>query len=388
MPRILLNHLYYSPVGHVVEAIRYARGLYEGNPGSEIHVALYEGAPAELCDGCPWIARTYRISLDGREPGGATEPPLPREWDYVVDNNLIRIETASPEQLDRPDGYVQELGWEEEAALAYYERCEREQVVSGGRGVLYPRMVLPKGLGYVDDTHIDLEVPQESRAFAKRYEHDGPKICILPAGSAHAKLYPEAATWIAVIKALGQRFPAARFYLTGARNVAAHHTGTAAFGPEDIARIVGSSDRISDCYDIGLWHQAALLEQCDLLISPHSGFSFLAPCVGTPWLAISGGNWPEYFFNHVPFYSVLPDDPDYPYHGAVDGFEDGPRIKSMEYRRLARRIPEIVNAAGFLLDPDTTYDEAARRHRENVSHSRVRREHIPLAPTSRTEPAC
>jgi hypothetical protein len=380
MPRILLNHVYYSPVGHVVDAIHYARGLYEGNPGSEIHVALHEGAPAELCDACPWITRTYRIKLAGQEPGGVSDPPMPREWDYVLDNNLIRLETASPEALDRPDDYVPELGWEEELALGYYDRTDRELVVRGGRGVLFPEMTRPEGLGFVPDTHIDLDVPEDSRAFAKQYEHDGPKICILPAGSGHARMYPEAGTWIAVVKALGQRFPAARFYLTGARTTPAHRTSTAAFSPEDVARVVASSDRITDCHDIGLWNQVALLEQCDLLISPHSGFSFLALCVGTPWLAVSGGNWPEYFFNGVPFYSVLPDDPDYPHRGTIDGFEDGPRIPSMEHRRLVRRIPEIVNAASFLLDPETTYAEAARRHQDNVSRARVRREYIPLPP--------
>ncbi|HEY3869289.1 MAG TPA: glycosyltransferase family 9 protein [Actinocrinis sp.] len=381
MPRVLLNHVYYSPVGHVVEAIRYARGLHEGNSGSEIHVALGEGAPAELCDACPWIARTYRVRLEGGELGGVSDPPLLREWDYVLDNNLIQLETASPGLLGRPDDYVQELGREEELALAYYARTEREFIV-GGRGVLFPEMTLPDGLGYVPDAHIDLEIPQESRAFAKQYEHEGPKIAVLPAGSGHARIYPEAGTWAAVIRALGQRFPAARFYLTGARTTAARHTSTTAYTPEQIAGIVASSDRITDCYDMGLWNQVALLEQCDVLISPHSGFSFLAPCVGTPWLAISGGNWPEYFFNDVPFYSVLPDDPDYPHLGTIEGLEDGPRIPCMEHRRLVRRIPEIVNAAAFLLDPETTYEEAARRHRDNVSHARVRRDRIPLPPTA------
>jgi hypothetical protein len=51
---ILVNHVYYSPVGHVVEAIRYARGFKEANPGSEVHVALSDGAPWELCAGAPW----------------------------------------------------------------------------------------------------------------------------------------------------------------------------------------------------------------------------------------------------------------------------------------------------------------------------------------------
>jgi hypothetical protein len=67
MASILLNHVYYSPVGHVVEAIRYARGLRDANPGSEVHVALSDGAPWELCAGAPWITAVYRIPV--ADPG-------------------------------------------------------------------------------------------------------------------------------------------------------------------------------------------------------------------------------------------------------------------------------------------------------------------------------
>ena len=37
---------------------------------------------------------------------------------------------------------------------------------------------------------------------------------------------------------------------------------------------------IVDCYDIGIWNQAALLEVCDVLIAPHTGITHVASCVG------------------------------------------------------------------------------------------------------------
>jgi hypothetical protein len=132
-----------------------------------------------------------------------------------------------------------------------------------------------------------------------------------------------------------------------------------------------------DCFDIGLWNQVALLEVCDLVVSPHSGFSFLAMCVGTPWLTISGGNWPEYFFNGVPFYSVLPDNPDYPYVGAYEYDYDGPTIPDMEHERLVARFPDLLDGAAFLLDPATTYEDAIRRHRANVARARIRHDRMP-----------
>jgi hypothetical protein len=149
MTRILVNHVYYSPVGHVVEAIRYARGFHDANPGSEVHVAFSDGAPWELCAGAPWIARVYRIPV--ADPGSydLSVPEMPREWDYIVDNNLMALEDEDPSLLVRPQGYEPPTrGWEEEATIAYYARTDAELVARRGRGVLLPEMSLPDGLGY------------------------------------------------------------------------------------------------------------------------------------------------------------------------------------------------------------------------------------------------
>jgi ADP-heptose:LPS heptosyltransferase len=194
-------------------------------------------------------------------------------------------------------------------------------------------------------------------------------------------MYPAADTWIVILRALRERFGAARVYLTGSRTSNRKQTTTRAYSDGDLARIIACDDQIIDCYDIGLWNQVALLERCDLLLSPHTGFAFLASCVGTPWLALSGGNWPEYFFNDVPFYSVLPDNPDYPYVGAIDGDQDGPRIPCMQREKLRRAIPEILDGAAFLLAAGCTFAQAQRRHQENIARSNVRRDRILTATT-------
>ena len=49
-----------------------------------------------------------------------------------------------------------------------------------------------------------------------------------------------------------------------------------------------------------------------MFLSPHTGFGMAALAVGTPWLALSGGRWFEYFFNRVPFRSIIPDLERYP----------------------------------------------------------------------------
>ena len=83
----------------------------------------------------------------------------------------------------------------------------------------------------------------------------------------------------------------------------------------------------------------------------------------------------------MPFYSLLPDDPGYPHEGAIDACEDGHPIAGMRLEELLRRIPELLDAVAFLLDPLTTFAAAQRRHRANISRARVRRDRIPTAPT-------
>ena len=114
---------------------------------------------------------------------------------------------------------------------------------------------------------VRLAVPEASRALARPYAQPGVGIGIIPAGSAAAKMYPDAGTWIAIMHALRARFPDASIYLTGSRSAGRGQTRTAAYSDAEIG--------------------------CDVVLAPHTGFAFLALCVGTPWLALSGGNWPD-----------------------------------------------------------------------------------------------
>jgi hypothetical protein len=107
-----------------------------------------------------------------------------------------------------------------------------------------------------------------------------------------------------------------------------------------------------DAFDLALVEQLAVLEACDALLSPHSGFGFAASCVGTPWATISGGRWPEYFFNGVPFRSVLPDPRRYPCYTHETGGPDSGvpdrdgrlRTPSMSIERVEDDLDLVLSA--------------------------------------------
>src|SRR3712207_7751588 len=78
-----------------------------------------------------------------------------------------------------------------------------------------------------------------------------------------------------------------------------------------------------------------------------SGMAALA--VGTPWLALSGGRWFEYWTNAgVPFRSVLPDPASYPAFSQFDpaagvlGGDDGPPTPRMTPRRARAGLDHLV----------------------------------------------
>jgi hypothetical protein len=359
-------------VGHSVEALRYARGLIEANPGMEVQLALSDRCAPEIAQGCPWITihRIHVAALEGEGAGRSALGRLPTEWDYIIDDLTIVHET---DDIDPA-----RLTPEEIALRRYYQLTAEILTARVGRGALSPSMRLPEGVGYRPQTRVTLSVPAENRAFVDRDAHAGPEIGVLLGGSFAYQWYPDVSSWIKILGALSRALPTARFSVTGVRQSGRGQTRTAGYTSQDVAEVLGCGPNLVDRYDIGFWNQLALWEHCDLVVSPRTGFAALALCVGTPWLTISGGDWPEYFFNGVPFYPVLPDDPDYPYQAKIYPEDTQAKIPSMRPEKLDRKIPEIVEAARLLLDPEFTYAAAVERYRDNIARANVNRRHVPL----------
>src|SRR5437773_1895669 len=84
---LLLNWIYYPPVGHAVEGIAAAADYAAKNPDYEIHLLLNHHTPTELAELCPWIKKAYAIDIDDVALNGEKShclSELPREWDYII----------------------------------------------------------------------------------------------------------------------------------------------------------------------------------------------------------------------------------------------------------------------------------------------------------------
>lgn len=363
--KLLVNHVYYRPVGHALEGLKYTRGFFAANKNLEIHLALNKKTPTELANGASWLKKVYPIDLEevaekGEEAGCIRK--MPKKWDYIVSNYSVRLEYKNAENRDP----------EARGLVRYLDIVDSALVSHNPRGAIYNETRLPKTLKY-RKTKLTLKVPRNAEIFAKRYRSGGLKVCLLLGGSAGPVYYPSLESWERIIRALKAKFPSIKMYITGVSKQKDGRTATKAYSKDGIQKLISKFDNIVDCYNIGLWNQVALLQKCDLLIAPHTGFAFLASCVGTPWLALSGGNWPEYFFNETPFYSVFPDDPYFPYH-CKGRYGDNnvakmklDHIPSFEPDKVEERIPDIIKGARLLLDRKFTYQKALEQNKRNIS---------------------
>ena len=356
--------MYYNPVGHAVEALKVAKGYHLANPDFEIHLALNSRTAYELADVCPWIEQVYPVDTLEVEKLGTKAPSITQissEWDYVVVDERT-VNSSLPFSSDlrafhhRANEYFQARQW----------KGHKNQQSPDG----YPK--------YVPDAKIDLIPPEEAQTFVKQYEHFGPKFSVLLAGSSLETIYPKIEWWIHLFEALSNELPESRFFVTGVKPDERRRTATLAYTSEDLERLFTECPQTVDCYDTGLWNQLALIKSSDVFIAPHTGFAFLAPCVGTPWLAVSGVRWPDYMFNQTPFYSVLPDCRSYPCwqtmkESCQKRITENQPVLCMETQQLDLKMPELIHGARLLRDHGFTYQKAVHLHREKIIASGIDR---------------
>ena len=358
--KLLINFVYCNPVGHVVEALKFAKGYKVANKNLDVYLLLNARSTPELAKACPWVKKAYSVDPHKFRPCRPYNEKtmalkgIPRTWDYVyVDNRA-------------PNYSVEGEGWEIRDCYAFTKDYFKARK---GKGWTYDsKGDNAKFLKYLPHQKITLQLPESALNFAERYRHSGTKIAILPAGSGKPGRYPSIESWENIIKAFNREFPDAKIYLTGFNKIS-KNTKTRAYTLDQIEDLVNKFDNVVNCYNIGLWNQLALIKNSDILVSPHTGFSFLAQTVGTPWLAISGRWWPEYILNNVKFYSALPDCKFYPCNPSGpcdDKINAGKKADCMSDKTIKKRIPEIMKGAKLLMDKKFTYKKALSIHLKKV----------------------
>lgn len=350
--RVLANHFYAHPIGHAVEALHYCAGHHAADPTREIAVALNAATAVELASFCPFVTEAYAIEHPLLEPCADSDARLahvPRAWDWVLDDGRRH----QPYQLETFPGMRD-----------YYAASDRHLRAAAGRSVEGAERA-----GYVPHTPLRFELPAAARATAARRLEtaagSGPRIALMPAGSSERSLYPSLGSWLLLLDALAEAFPGVQVALVG--KLTRDERTSTAFGADELAALLAHRAQPLDCFDLPLAEQLAVVESCGLFLSPHTGFGLAALAVGTPWLTLSGGRWFEYYFNHVPFRSILPDTERYPCFSQfapaatlADDEGDGPRTPSMSRARVRDDRDRIVAAAGELLRGELDYERALR----------------------------
>jgi hypothetical protein len=350
--KLLLNYVYWPPVGHVLEAAKYAKGFYDANNNLEISVLLNKDSPNEMIKLCPWIKKTYSIDLSDSSKGLAK---IPKKWDYVVIDKRARDFYSMSSELK---GFHQD----------FFEKVNAKL----WKGYTNFWKVGEKSpLKYIPNSKVALKQGPKPRDFMKKKLKSKKNICIMLGGSGGPGKYPSIESWIYILKELKENFPKYDLILTGVLKNNSGRTFTKSYGSKEIGKLKKEIPEIKDMYNIGLMNQVALVEACDLFISPHTGFGFIAPLVDTPWLAISGSNWPEYFLNDVSFYSAMDGLKHYPGYCFLnqptkDQKERLRRYFGFDNETMKKRSKDILFGAKILLNEKISYEQSVKVHLKNL----------------------
>lgn len=357
--RLLLNWVYYRPVGHAIEALKMAKGYALANKDIDVYLLLNSDTPVELANTCAWIKKTYAISLkevfeDGKEASCLKK--IPKKWDHISTTNRAR-------HLVKGRDWDELVKTQEILDTFLTAKIAKVYVCNGMHGdSILPIIANPK---------VTLPIPDNASVFAKKFSHRGATIAVMLGGSAGLKQSPSVEMWLKICQSLYKSIPNLKIYFTGVSKSIDGRTSTAGFTLEDVNFLISKLPNAESVYDVGMWNQIAFIKQCDVFLSPHTGFGFIPPLVGTKWLEIGTCPWPAYLLNDLPFYSVLPNCGSYPSgsnkeNGCGKLLAEGKQSLCVSDDLLKEKIPEIVKGANLLLDKEFTYEEALHLHLRKI----------------------
>jgi hypothetical protein len=358
--KLLLNWLYYRPVGHAIESLKLTKAYALANKDLDVYLVLNIDTPIELAKACSWIKKVYPISLEEVKKNGAEAACLkkiPKKWDYIISDSRVKRFNSK---------------WDDVNLIKAHTILSSLFIAKIAKG--YTELNNPHDGGIlplVTNTKLTLPIPPKAKQFSKKYKHDGTKICIMLGGSVGMIQSPSLDMWLNICEALHKALPNLKIYFTGVSRSANNRTYTKGFTLDEVKFLTYKLANAESAYDIGLWNQIALIHSCDIFLSPHTGFGFISPLVGTPWLEIATCRWSAYIFNNISFYSILPKCNSYPSHRDWDKdcnrlLSQGRKAHCVSDESIEKEIPEIVGGAMLLLNGDFTYEKAMEMHLRKI----------------------
>lgn len=360
MKSILIPWIYYGAFGHVVEAIETANNYKTAHPESRVSVVLSKANSTAITNYCPWIDTTY--TLDTERDIDQQLKSIPQSWDHIV--YPLRL-SYQPEQ------------WYSSQLLDANRRLQ--EYLNPRLGAQFDDGALLSGIRLASQKYakIRMQLPAETLRWAQlqRDPNASPVVSVLLNGSAPFSAFPSLRTWRFILEGISARFPTASFWLTGVSEKHGYAFSSAQSRNKAIRRLAALIPQLNFYIDVGIEKQLALIAASDVFLAPHTGFSFLAPCLGTPWLALSGGSWGDCTAGDTPFYFSLPACDRYPCHGnrklvcrICDKLRTPvPCVASM----LNARREDVLNGLAHLLDPTFDLQQSFHQYRKLASEQGV-----------------
>jgi len=364
--QLLIVWVYFPAVGHFVEAMEVAANFRKAYPNYKIDILVNDQTVFELGEFCDWIDTVYAINVEKVSLNNQNTEKLENLqclYDYIIFPKRLKYTPNDfPQSLLRCNLFLQDY---------------LKPNVWGG----YNDDNTNDVLAIKEDLYSEfqMKLPESALKSAQSKISGHPIFSIVLKGASHETIWPSLSTWKKILLAIKKTYPNAVFLITGLTKI---HTKIDQ-PPDQVKReldnFIKSIPGAINCYDIGLVNQLAVIQLSNVFISPHTGFAFLAPCVGTPWLALSGTRWSEPMIAHLPFYYILPSCSHYPCNNDMK-LECKLRLKLHVPVKcmadLSNRNEEILNGIQKLLDTSYTFKDSFEHYDFEATHKKVNKQKL------------
>jgi len=358
--KLLLVWVYYSAVGHLVEALEVAANYVAANPNLEIHVVVNSKTPYKIGEYCDFIHRIYPLNLENyKEENKTIESLINQEFDYIVFPKRLKF---------TPQDFTTALL----NCNHYLQNSFKHKIWKGYNDTACPNIFALKDIPY---SPFRIKIPIEKQTFDLPNNLKKPVFSVILKGASKQTIWPSLKMWKTILLSIKQKYPEARFLITGLLSAHIISKTTVSQEKNRIFSFIDSLPGAINCYDIGLVNQLGIIQNSDVFISPHSGFGFLAPCLGTPWLTLSGGEWAEPMPAKKPFYSVLPTCKYYPCSNGEKKLECKIRMKLKQPIKcmsdLSKKREDILSGVQKLLSKNYSFQEAFVDYENSAKKNKV-----------------